>query len=238
MLDVDGVSLHYGKIQALDDVTVHVDDGEHVAVLGPNGAGKTSLMRAVMGLEPISAGTIRFAEQDVAGMEPWERARMGMALIPEGGRLFPNASVRQNLRVGAYLERDDEVVKERLGDVFELFPRLEERQTQLAGTLSGGEQQMLAIGRAMMIDPEIILVDEITMGLMPKLVDRAFDVLADLNDRGIAILQVEQNVHKTLEVADRLYVLENGRVSAEGTPEELSEAAEIEASYLGVEQDE
>jgi branched-chain amino acid transport system ATP-binding protein len=175
--------------------------------------------------------------EDVGGMEPWERARKGMAFIPEGGRLFPNASVRQNLRVGAYLERDDEVVQERLSDVFELFPRLQERQEQLAGTLSGGEQQMLAIGRAMMIDPEIILVDEITMGLMPTLVDRAFDVLTDLNDRDIAILQVEQNVHKTLEVADRLYVLENGRVSADGTPEELSEAAEIEASYLGASQE-
>jgi len=237
MLEIDDVSVHYGKIRALDGISIHVEDGEHVAVLGPNGAGKTSLMRAVMGLEPISAGTITFEGEDVGGMEPWERARKGMALIPEGGRLFPNASVRQNLRVGAYLERDGSVVEERLSDVFELFPRLQERQGQLAGTLSGGEQQMLAIGRAMMIDPEIILVDEITMGLMPKLVDRAFDVLTDLNDRDIAILQVEQNVHKTLEVADRLYVLENGRVSAEGTPEELSEAAEIEASYLGVSQE-
>lgn len=237
MLEIDDVSVHYGKIRALDGISIHVEDGEHVAVLGPNGAGKTSLMRAVIGLEPTSAGAITFEGEDVGGMEPWERARKGMALIPEGGRLFPNASVRQNLRVGAYLERDDEVVQGRLSDVFELFPRLQERQGQLAGTLSGGEQQMLAIGRAMMIDPEIILVDEITMGLMPKLVDRAFDVLTDLNDRDIAILQVEQNVHKTLEVADRLYVLENGRVSAEGTPEELSEAAEIEASYLGVSQE-
>ncbi|MFT4890465.1 MAG: branched-chain amino acid transport system ATP-binding protein [Halobacteriales archaeon] len=237
MLEIDDVSVHYGKIQALDGISIHVEDGEHVAVLGPNGAGKTSLMRAVMGLEPTSAGMITLEAEDVGGMEPWERARKGMAFIPEGGRLFPNASVRQNLRVGAYLERDDEVVQERLSDVFELFPRLQERQEQLAGTLSGGEQQMLAIGRAMMIDPEIILVDEITMGLMPTLVDRAFDVLTDLNDRDIAILQVEQNVHKTLEVADRLYVLENGRVSADGTPEELSEAAEIEASYLGASQE-
>jgi branched-chain amino acid transport system ATP-binding protein len=238
MLEIDDISVHYGKIQALDGISIHVKDGEHVAVLGPNGAGKTSLMRAVMGLEPISGGTITFDGETVDGMESWERARSGLALIPEGGRLFPNASVRQNLRVGAYLEREDEVVSNRLSDVFELFPRLEERQSQFAGTLSGGEQQMLAIGRAMMNDPEVILVDEITMGLMPKLVDRAFDVLDGLNDRGIAILQVEQNVHKTLDVAERLYVLENGRVSAEGTPEELSEAAEIEASYLGIDQQE
>lgn len=234
MLEVDGVSVHYGKIQALDEVTVSVETGEHVAVLGPNGAGKTSLIRAVIGLESISAGDITFDGESLEGMEPWSRARKGIGLIPEGGRLFPNASVRQNLRVGAYLEPEDTVVRERMSDVFEMFPRLSERQRQLAGTLSGGEQQMLAIGRAMMIDPEIILVDEITMGLMPKLVERAFEVLADLNDRGIAVLQVEQNVHKTLDVADRVYVLENGRVSAEGTPDELSEAAEIEASYLGV----
>lgn len=234
MLEIDGVSVHYGKIQALDEVSVSVEPGEHVAVLGPNGAGKTSLIRAVMGLESISAGEITFDGESLVGMEPWTRARMGIGLIPEGGRLFPNASVRQNLRIGAYLEPDDAVVRERLSDVFDMFPRLSERQHQLAGTLSGGEQQMLAIGRAMMIDPELILVDEITMGLMPKLVERAFDVLANLNDRGIAVLQVEQNVHKTLDVADRVYVLENGRVSAEGTPDELSAAAEIEASYLGV----
>ncbi len=234
MLEIHDLSVFYGKVQALDTVSIDVNDGEHVAVLGPNGAGKTTLMRTVMGQKAPISGRISFDGTDVTDLPSWEHASRGMAYIPEGGRVFPDASVVQNLKTGAYLEDDGQLVDDRLSGVFDLFPRLDERRTQQAGTLSGGEQQMLAIGRAMMSDPDLILIDEISMGLMPKLVDRAFDVLADLNERGIALLQVEQNVHKTLSVADRAYVLENGRVRAMGTPEELVESGAIEASYLGV----
>ena len=236
ILEVTDLSVYYGNIQALNDVSVAIEAGEHVAVLGPNGAGKTTLMRAIIGHAPVAAGHVTFRGTDITTLPSWERAKRGLAYIPEGGRVFPDATVRQNLETGAYLETDKAAIRDRLATVFEFFPRLEERASQRASTLSGGEQQMLAIGRAMMSDPELILVDEITMGLMPLLVDRAFEVLAALNDNGIALLQVEQNVPKTLAVADRAYLLENGQIVDEGTPTALAESGAIEESYLGVSQ--
>lgn len=234
MLEATDISVYYGEIEALSDVSITIDAGEHVSVLGPNGAGKTTLMRAIIGHQLADTGTITFNGEEITSIRSWNRARRGIALIPEGGRVFPEATVKQNLRVGAYLEDDREKVSQDLEDVFEIFPRLSERKSQEAETLSGGEQQMLAIGRAMMSDPELILIDEISMGLMPKLVDKAFEVLEDLHERGITLLQVEQNVHKTLEIVDRAYVLENGRIVAEGTPTELLETEKIEESYLGI----
>lgn len=233
MLELDGVSVSYGKIRALVDVSLSVERGEHVAVLGPNGAGKSTLVRAIMGQEPVDEGQIVFEGEDVVGTRPWERSDRGIALVPEGGRLFPDATVDENLDVGAYLESDSEAVARRRERVFDLFPAIADRRNQRAGTLSGGEQQMVAIGRGVMTDPDLVLVDEITMGLMPTLVERAFSILTDLNDDGVTILQVEQNVMKTLSVVDRAYVLENGRVVASGSPSELKAADDIEQSYLG-----
>jgi len=233
MLDVSNLSLAYDKIRALQDVSLRVDDGQHVAVLGPNGAGKSTLIRAIAGMKIASSGTITFDGKDITDLPPWERVRMGIGVIPEGGRVFPDASVIDNLRVGGYIVLDSNRFNDRLADVYELFPILEERANQRAKTLSGGEQQMLAIGRAMMTDPKMILVDEITMGLMPQLVKRAYEVLSDLNDQDIAILQVEQNVKRTLEVADYAYVLENGRIGNEGSAHELENTTEIQESYLG-----
>jgi branched-chain amino acid transport system ATP-binding protein len=234
MLEISDVSVQYGKIRALEEISLRVNNGELLAVLGPNGAGKTTLMRAIMGQKSVHTGEIRYKGTDITSLAPWERFGHGIAPIPEGGRVFPDATVKQNLKVGALQETDQSQVESRLADIYDLFPRLQERSRQQAGTLSGGEQQMLAIGRALMGDPELILVDEISMGLMPKLVDLVFDVLADLNDRGISLLQIEQNVHKTLAIADRAYVIENGRVVAEGTPAELQSTGAIEESYLGL----
>lgn len=235
MLEVDDVTASYGKIRALTQVSISVGTGDHVAVLGPNGAGKSTLVGAIMGQVPTDDGRIVFDGEDISELPPWERSKRGIALVPEGGRLFPDATVDQNLEIGAYLESDTETIERRRERVFDLFPRIAERRSQRAETLSGGEQQMVAIGRAIMSDPQLILVDEITMGLMPTLVERAFSILSDLNDDGITILQVEQNVTKTLSIVDRAYVLENGRVVAEGAPAELQAADEIEQSYLGVE---
>jgi len=234
MLEVDDITASYGKIRALTDVSLSVETGEHVAVLGPNGAGKSTLVGAIMGQVPTDNGQILFRGDDITDLPPWERSKRGIALVPEGGRLFPDATVDQNLEIGAYLESDTEKIEQRRERVFDLFPKIAERRSQRAETLSGGEQQMVAIGRAIMTDPRLILVDEITMGLMPTLVERAFSILDELNDDGITILQVEQNVTKTLSIVDRAYVLENGRVVAEGAPAELQAADEIEQSYLGV----
>lgn len=234
MLEVEDLTVTYGQITALEEVSLSVNAGEHVAVLGPNGAGKTTLMRTIFGHLAPDRGTISIGGEDITDLPSWERAKRGLAIVPEGGHVFPDATVAANLRTAAFLQRDRAELSNRRKQVFELFPVLEERAGQRAGTLSGGEQQMLAIGRAFMTDPAVLLIDEITMGLMPKLVTEMFAVLGDLNDRGIAMLQVEQNVRKTLELVDRAYVLENGSVIGSGTPRELRDSGAIEASYLGV----
>jgi len=232
MLEITDLDVYYGHIQVLRGVSLTVGEQEAVAVLGANGAGKSTLIKCLVGWLPPRQGRVRFDGHDVTRLSPWERAALGMALVPEGGRVFRELSVLDNLRLGAYLQSED-AIREQLAVVFDLFPVLAERRTQVAKTLSGGEQQMLAIARAMMSRPRLLLVDEISMGLMPILVKRVFGVLNDLRQRGVSILLVEQNAYEALHVVDRAYVLENGRIVLEGTPEELRENPRVKAAYLG-----
>ncbi len=232
MLSIENLDFYYRQIQALHDVSLEVRDREAVAVLGANGAGKSTLIKTIVGWQRPRQGSIRFDGHDIAHLTPWERASLGMALVPEGGRVFRELSVMDNLRLGAYLQ-PNETIREQLDVVFELFPALADRKTQVAKTLSGGEQQMLAIARAMMSRPKLLLVDEISMGLMPILVKRVFGVINDLRQHGVSILLVEQNAYEALKVVDRAYVLENGRIVLGGTAEELKENPRVKAAYLG-----
>jgi branched-chain amino acid transport system ATP-binding protein len=232
MLEINNLDVYYGQIQALYDVSLTVSEREAVAVLGANGAGKSTLIKTVMGWQKPAGGEVRFVGQVINRLSPWERVLGGMALVPEGGRVFRDLNVLDNLRLGAYLQPDP-VVKEQLEAVFELFPILAERKTQVAKTLSGGEQQMLAIGRAMMSKPKLLLIDEVSMGLMPILVKRVFGVINDLRQHGVSILLVEQNAFEALKVVDRAYVLENGHIVLEGTPDQLREDKRVKAAYLG-----
>lgn len=232
MLEVKDLNVAYGRVQALRDVSLSVADDEAVAVLGANGAGKSTLIRSIIGWKKPQSGEIRFDGQVVDGLDPWERVEHGMALVPEGGRVFRDLSVRDNLRLGAYLQTEDSI-REQMHLVFELFPALADRKDQVGKTLSGGEQQMLAIGRAMMSKPRLLLIDEVSMGLMPILVKRVFSVIGDLRQHGVSILLVEQNAFEALKVVDRACVLENGHIILEGTPEELAENPRVRAAYLG-----
>jgi branched-chain amino acid transport system ATP-binding protein len=232
MLQVTDLDVSYGQVKALRGVSLAVGNEEAVAVLGANGAGKSTLIKSIVGWLLPKQGRVQFAGHNVTRLSPWKRASLGMALVPEGGRVFRELNVRDNLRLGAYL-RSDAAISEQLEVVFDLFPVLAERKTQVAKTLSGGEQQMLAIARAMMSRPKLLLVDEISMGLMPILVKRVFGVLSDLRQRGVSILLVEQNAYEALHVVDRAYVLENGRLVLEGTAEELRENPRVKAAYLG-----
>jgi branched-chain amino acid transport system ATP-binding protein len=232
MLEINDLDVYYGPIQALHGLTLHVQEGEAVAVLGANGAGKSTLIKTVMGFLKPRQGEIRFGGQSINALPSWERVARGLALVPEGGRVFRDMSVKNNLRLGAY-PKDERQIGEQMEFVLELFPALAERKDQIAKTLSGGEQQMLAIGRAMMSNPKLLLVDEVSMGLMPMLVKRVFGVLKDLSQRGVSILLVEQNAFEALKVVDRAYVLENGQIVLEGAPEALSENERVKAAYLG-----
>jgi branched-chain amino acid transport system ATP-binding protein len=232
MLEINNLDVYYGQIQALHGVSLHVGEREAVAVLGGNGAGKSTLIKTVMGWQKPAGGEVRLAGQVVNRLSPWDRVSSGMALVPEGGRVFRDLSVMDNLRLGAYLQSDP-AIKEQIEVVFELFPALAERRQQVAKTLSGGEQQMLAIGRAMMSRPKLLLIDEVSMGLMPILVKRVFGVINDLRQRGVSILLVEQNAFEALKVVDRAYVLENGRLVLEGDPDQLREDERVKAAYLG-----
>ncbi len=232
MLEVQDLNVAYGHIQALFDVSLTVNEQEAVAVLGANGAGKSTLIKSIMGWVSPSSGDIRFAGESLLHLQPWERVRRGIALTPEGGRVFPDLSVEDNLRLGGYLQPDD-AIREDMTMVFELFPVLEERRKQIAKTLSGGERQMLAIGRALMARPRLLLIDEVSMGLMPILVKRVFSVFKELRQRGVSILLVEQNAFESLKVVDRAYVLENGRIVLSGTPEALQADPRVRAAYLG-----
>ncbi|RME42409.1 MAG: ABC transporter ATP-binding protein [Chloroflexi bacterium] len=233
MLEIRNLDVFYGQVQALYDVSLTVGSDEAVAVLGANGAGKSTLIKTVIGWKTPQHGSIHFDGRDISRLTPWQRIDLGMALVPEGGRVFRGLTVQENLRLGAYRQADEETIQSRLETVFELFPALAERQRQVAHTLSGGEQQMLAIGRAMMSQPRLLLVDEVSMGLMPILVQRVFETIQKLRERGVAILLVEQNAYEALNVVDRAYVLENGRLVLEGTPAELRENPRVKAAYLG-----
>jgi branched-chain amino acid transport system ATP-binding protein len=234
LLSIDGLSIFYGGIQALSDVSVHLDQGEIVTVLGANGAGKSTLLQAVSGLVPIGKGSVSLSGEALNRVPAYEIVRKGISLSPEGRRVFPTLTVDENLNLGAYTQRDKKAqVRDSKERVFTLFPILKERDRQLAGTLSGGEQQMLAIGRALMSAPRVLLLDEPSLGLAPILVKQIFDIVAEINGQGTSILLVEQNAQKALKIAARGYVLENGRIVASGPCSELRSDPKIQEAYLG-----
>ncbi|HEX6968072.1 MAG TPA: ABC transporter ATP-binding protein [Micromonosporaceae bacterium] len=234
LLEIDDVSLLYGRIQALHGISLHVNEGEIVALIGANGAGKTTTMRAISGLRAIASGSIRFAGEDISRLRADLRVRRGLCLAPEGRGIFPGMTVMENLDMGAYTRRDRAAVAADLDRVFSLFPRLAERRRQPGGTLSGGEQQMLAVGRALMSRPKLLLLDEPSMGLAPMLIQQIFEIITEINQQGTTILLVEQNAQQALSRAHRAYVLETGRIVKEGSGRDLLHDPAVKEAYLGV----
>ena len=232
MLDVKDLNVYYGKIHAIKNISLTVEEGELVSLIGANGAGKTSLLTAIMGQIP-STGQISFEGQAVHGNGTMEIVRNGMTMVPEGRRVFPSTSVMDNLLLGAYSRKDKENVKGDLNKIFEMFPRLLERKNQLAGTLSGGEQQMLAMGRALMSRPRLLLLDEPSMGLSPRLVDQVFDTIDSINKSGTTIMLVEQNANQALRVAKRGYVIETGEIVLSDDADKLLSNPQVKEAYLG-----
>lgn len=233
MLTVEGLSVSYGAIRALSDVSFHVDEGEIVALIGANGAGKSTTLRAISGLVDKEKGTIIFQGQPIHHLPPHQIVSLGISHVPEGRRVFPLMTVAENLEMGAYTRKDKKGKKRDLEMVYAKFPRLKERQNQLAGTLSGGEQQMLAIGRALLSRPKLLLLDEPSMGLAPMLVQHIFETIREINQAGTTILLVEQNARMALSLADRAYVLETGRMVLSGPAKELAENPQVKKIYLG-----
>lgn len=234
MLEVSAIEVRYGAIRAVRDVSLRLGDGELVALLGANGAGKSTTLLAIAGALAVSAGEIHLDGENVTSLSPERMVRKGVAMVPETRDVFPDLTVVENLRLGAFIRRKDtEAVDEDLEKMCALFPILAERAAQPAGTLSGGEQQMLVIARAMMCRPRILLLDEPSLGLAPTIVDRIFDMISELKRRGLTILLVEQNASKALEVADRAYVMQLGEVATEGSAGEIAAASDLKALYLG-----
>lgn len=234
MLSVKNINVYYGSIHAIKDVSFHVNEGEIVTLIGANGAGKTTTMHAISGLLKLQSGEIDYCGQTISKMEAHKIIRLGLAQVPEGRRVFSGLTVQQNLQMGAYTRRDGkEAIQNDFDMVFDLLPRLKERRNQPAGTLSGGEQQMLAMGRALMSHPKLLMLDEPSMGLAPLLVEQIFDIIRQLHADGTTILLVEQNAQAALAVADRGYVLETGRIVTEGTGAALLESDAIKKAYLG-----
>ena len=232
MLERLNINAHYGHSQVLYDISLDVKQGEFVTIIGANGAGKSTLMKVIMGLVPVSSGTLLFKGQELGSAKAWDRAGMKIAYVPEGRRVFGELTVAENLKIGGWNEPPAELPR-RLEKVMAIFPRLGERLNQAARTMSGGEQQMLAIGRALMRDPELLLVDEISMGLMPILVNRCFEVMKQLNEQGTTILLVEQNARKALGAAGRGYVLETGHIVLAGSARDLQNDEAVKRAYLG-----
>jgi branched-chain amino acid transport system ATP-binding protein len=234
LLDVSDLTVDHDGAVALHGVSLRVEDGEIVALVGANGAGKSTLLAAIAGLKSVAKGSVSFAGQELLGLPAHRRARLGVALVPEGRRIFPHLPVWRNLMLGAYLRRDREWRAAELERIYELFGVLRDRRAQRAGTLSGGEQQMLAIGRALMSRPRLLLLDEPSLGIAPMLVDRIFAALRVINERGITVLLVEQRLQQALELAARGYVLQTGRVVLSGPTAELLQAEEVRRAYLGI----
>ena len=233
MLEVENLEVYYGAINALKGISFSVEQGEIIALIGANGAGKTTTLHTITGLIPAKSGAIRLNGKDITKTPAHKIVSMGMAHVPEGRRVFAQLSVYENLMLGAYTRKDKAEIDESLEHVFERFPRLKERRTQSAGTLSGGEQQMLAMGRALMSKPSIILMDEPSMGLSPLYVNEIFDIISEINKSGTTVLLVEQNAKKALSMANRAYVLETGKISLSGDAKELMNDENVKKAYLG-----
>jgi len=232
MLVLDDIQTYYGSIQALKGVSIEVNEGEIVTLIGANGAGKSTTLRSISGLTPPRSGSIKFEGKEIGATPAPEIVRLGISQSPEGRKVFQRMSVRENLDLGAFLRRDDRI-QDDMDRVFDLFPRLKERENQKGGTMSGGEQQMLAIGRALMANPKLLLLDEPSMGLAPILVERIYETVAEINKQGTTILLVEQNANFALEVSTRGYVLETGYVTVSDVSDKLRENPEVQAAYLG-----
>ena len=233
MLSVNNLQVHYGMIQAIKDVSFEVNEGEVIALIGANGAGKTTILHTVSGLLQPTKGSIIFEGQDISKIPAHKIVSLGMAHVPEGRRVFAQLSVLENLKLGAYTRKDKNEMEETLKMIYKRFPRLEERKNQIAGTLSGGEQQMLAMGRALMSHPKIILMDEPSMGLSPIFVEEVFKIIRDISAEGVTVLLVEQNAKKALNIADRAYVLETGNIILQGDAKKLMNDESVKKAYLG-----
>ena len=232
MLEVSGLKVAYGGIQAVKGASFKVRQGELVSLIGANGAGKTTTLKAITGTQPVADGEIRFMGQSIRGQGAWELVKQGLVMVPEGRGVFSRMTITENLLMGAYLREDDEVQAD-IAKVFAIFPRLKERALQLAGTMSGGEQQMLAMGRALMARPKVLLLDEPSMGLSPIMVDKIFEVVADIHSRGTTVLLVEQNASRALALADRAYVMDSGEVTRSGDAKARLNDPKVRAAYLG-----
>jgi branched-chain amino acid transport system ATP-binding protein len=233
VLDIQGVYTAYDKADVLEGVSLKIEPGRITCLLGSNGSGKTTLIRSILGLTPPRAGRIVFQGRDIKALPTHKVIAAGIACIPEGRKVFPKLTVEENLRLGAYQESSRDVIAGRMDEIFQLFPRLAERRLQLAGTMSGGEQAMVSIGRGLMRAPNLLLIDEPSLGLSPLFVKENFNIIRKINERGIPVFLVEQNVHQTLAIADYGYVLSKGKVVMEGTPGELSQAEEVQQAYFG-----
>ena len=234
MIDLSNVSASYGAVPAIAGVTIRVGQGEAVGLLGANGAGKSTTLRAISGLVKLTGGSVTFMGQDLASLPPYKIAELGIAHVPEGRQVFPEMTVNENLEVGSYTSRAKADRKESLELVYSIFPRLAERRTQLAGTMSGGEQQMLAVGRGLMLKPRLLMLDEPSLGLAPVTCDVTFEKIAEIHKMGTAILLVEQNVSRALALVERAYVLEGGKVVMDGSSSFLANNREVQVAYLGL----
>lgn len=233
MLKVENLVVAYGGIEALKGISLEVPEGKIVTLIGANGAGKSTLLRSIIGLVKPGAGKISYEEKDITGLNSQKIVETGITLVPEGRRVFPNLTVLENLKIGAYLRKDKEGIEKDIRWIYDLFPRLEERSWQMAGTLSGGEQQMLAVGRALMCRPKVLMMDEPSLGLAPLVIKDIFKIIQEINKQGMTVLLIEQNANMALKIADIAYVLETGRITMTGTGRELLENPEIKAAYLG-----
>ena len=232
LLKVSGLKVAYGGIQAVKGVSFEVREGELVSLIGANGAGKTTTLKAITGIQPVAAGEIEFLGKPIKGQGAWQLVKQGLVMVPEGRGVFARMSITENLQMGAFI-RDDTEIEADIDKVFAIFPRLKERRAQLAGTMSGGEQQMLAMGRALMARPKVLLLDEPSMGLSPLMVDKIFEVVADIHQRGTTVLLVEQNASRALGLANRGYVMDSGEVTMGGDAKELLADPRVRAAYLG-----
>lgn len=233
MLQVKEIHVYYGAIQALKGVSIEVEQGSIVTLIGANGAGKTSTLKSISGLLKPRQGSIRFQDREISRLAPEKIVELGISQVPEGRRVFPGLTVLENLEMGAYLRKDKKEIQKDLSEIFDRFPRLQERRKQLAGTLSGGEQQMLAIGRALMARPKLMLMDEPSMGLAPLLVKEIFEIIKEINEKGTTILLIEQNANMALSIADRAYVIETGEIVLQGSADELLRSQEVKKGLPG-----